>query len=225
MPKVLYNTEADWLGIYRIRIRDISHPLNGQTVGYGRVWAQRSTGPYDDDLTEFNNRVANLVRLFSIQTTDRILVQGCGLGFLIEAFKDAGFLECFGLDNSSYISSIRAVEANANSVIVEQDIRGGGLMRAQLQTQTGGNSFTWVITESVLESYEDLELSELLDDAESVLNPTKDEANIIHMVMSVKDPAQPDRSIGPQFNQKTLAEWKAVRPAHSWVDYVRWEVG
>ncbi len=225
MPRVTYNDEADWRGVYEIKIRDHTHPLNGQKITYGRLWAQRCEEPSDDGLTRFNTRVTNLVSLFSIQPADRIIVQGCGLGFLIEAFKSAGFPNCFGLDNSPHVSSLRSEHAQAETVLIERDINGGPPMRAQLAIQTGGDTFDWVITESVVESYEDAELAELMDSAEEVLDPAHNEDHIIHMVMVVRDPTRPDKSIGPQFNQKTLAGWKAIRPAHSWVDYVGWEVG
>lgn len=225
MPRVPYVTEADWLNVYEIRIRDHTHPQDGQTFGYGRVWAGRCENPLDDNLTRFDERVANLTQLFPIQAADRILIQGCGLGFLIESFKAAGFSECFGLDNSDHVSFLRPTQASADTVLVERSIDGGQPMRSQLQIATGGQTFAWVITESVMESYEDAELSALIDETETVLAGGLDESQIIHMVMPVQDPANPDRSIGPIFNQKTLAEWKAIRPGHSWVDYVRWEVG
>ena len=225
MPKVVYETDADWLAVYECRIRDHTDPLNGTKVGYGRKWAGRCEGPMDDDLTRFDARVANLTALFPIQATDRILIQGCGFGYLIEAFKAAGFSECFGLDDSTHVSNLRSTESNADTVFVERSIDGGPPMRAQLNIQTGGNTFAWVITESVMESYEDAEMSDLIDETETVLEGGLDEDQIIHMVMSVQDPAKPDRSIGPIFNQKTLAEWKAIRPGHSWVDIVTWEVG
>ena len=220
MPRVTYDNEADWLKVYKIRIRDASHPQHQQKIGYSRLAMARMTGPYDDDLTEFNNRVVGLTSNFSIQTTDRILVGGCGLGFLIEAFKDAGYTECFGIDNSSHVASKRGVETRGDIVFVEDDIKGGGgRIKAAFRRDTGDDIFQWVISESVLESYEDAELGQLLDAAESVLDPTKPHSNIIHMVLTIES------QVDPMFNQKTLAEWKAVRSTHSWFDYVRGVVG
>lgn len=225
MPKVNFKTESDWLEVYREQIRDVSHPQNGQWVGYGRLWAQRSMGPYDDELTRFNVRVAGLTSNFPIQKADRILIQGCGLGFIIEAFKSASYPNAFGIDNSPFVASKRAVEAHVDTIFIEDDVKGGAAVKTSLRNGTGDDIFDWVISESMLESYEDAELKDLLDAAEAVLDPTKPLTNIIHMVMSVQDPAKPDQSIGPQFNQKTLAEWVAMEPDHSWYDYVRGVVG
>lgn len=219
MPKVVYDTEADWDAVYQVRIRDASHPQHQQKIGYSRLAMARMTEPYDDELTEFNNRVEGLTSNFAIQATDRILVAGCGLGFIIEAFKSAGFPNTFGIDNSAHVASKRGVEADSGTVFIEDDIKGGGRVKAALRRDTGDDIFDWVISESVLESYEDAEIGQLLDAAEVVLNPVKPKTNIIHMVLTVES------QVDPMFNQKTLTEWVAVRNTHSWFDYVRGEVG
>jgi 2-polyprenyl-3-methyl-5-hydroxy-6-metoxy-1,4-benzoquinol methylase len=177
------------------------------------------TGPYDDNLTEFNNRVAGLVRNFSIRSSDRILVEGCGLGFIIEAFKSAGYPNCFGIENSPHVVAIKDTEADLNTVVVESDTRGGEALKTELTSKTGDSSFDWVITESLLESYDDADLNGLLEAAEEALAKTKPNTNIIHMVLTT------EAQVDPMFNQKSLAEWVAVRSTHSWYDYVRREVG
>jgi len=226
MPKVTYNNAAQWRDVYEIRIRDHNHSLNGQKVGYGRTWAQRCENPLDDNLTRFNRRVTQLTTLFPILTGDRIIVGGCGFGYLVEAFKDAGYANCWGIDNSNFVKNNKAVEARGDIIIIGEKFKVAAQLSTKLNSETGANNFKWVITESLLESYDDgAEMTEILDMAESGLTGGEPLTNIIHMVMSVQDPANPDRSISPIFNQKTLAQWKTVRPAHSWVDYVRWEVG
>jgi len=89
MPRKSWVTEQDWLDAYWTRIRDHTHPQDGQTVGYGRLWAGRCEDPFNDDLTRFDNRVEKLTTLFAIGAADRILIGGCGFGFLIDAFHDA----------------------------------------------------------------------------------------------------------------------------------------
>lgn len=228
MPRKTWNTQADWdarpHGV-SCRIRDPQHPLFGQRVGYGRVWAQRFKGPYDDNLTEFNDMRDGILGAFPIQTTDRILIAGCGFGFLVEAFHDAGFTETFGLDSSDHIDSNRATETRGDVIFIKDDMRGGGRVLAAFRRETGDDIFDWIISQLVLESYEDAEMTDLLDAAEVVLNPSQPTTNIIHAVMCVLDPSRPDRSIDPLYNQKTLAEWKAIRPTHSFLCYPTWEVG
>jgi len=218
MPRKLWNTQADWDAAYMIRIRDPSHPNHRQKFGYGRLAMARSKGPYDDNMTEFIDRVAKLTELFPIVATDRILIPGCGLGYIIEEFKNAGFLNCWGIDNSAHAAAKRGVEASGDTIFVEDDIRGGGRIKAALRRETGDDIFQWVISESVMESYEDNEMDQLLDAAEAVIDPAKSLTNIVHMVLAMP-------LVDPMFNQKTIAEWKAIRSTHSWVDYIRWVVG
>lgn len=229
MPRKVWDTEADWRAAYEIKIRDPQHPLFGQKIGYGRLWAGRVDGPYDDELTRFNRRVSRLATdsdaLFAINATDRILIGGCGLGFLMDAFHDAGFPNVWGIDNSPHVASRRPSESRGTTLFVQNDFRGGGQARAQLRILTGDDVFKWIITECVLESYEDIEIPALLDASEVVLDPVESPGNIIHLVQSVGDPTNPDRSISPVFQQKTLTEWKAIRTSHSWVDTVGFEVG
>ena len=80
---------------------------------------------------------------------------------------------------------------------------------------TGSNQFDWIVTESVLESYDDgAEMDEILDVAELGLFDGLPLSNIIHMVY-------PLPGIGIQFNRKTMFDWRAIRDEHSWVDYTR----
>ncbi len=219
MPKVPYVTQADWDAVYLIRIRDITHPKNGQKLSYSREAMARSKGPYDDNMTEYIDRVTELTALFPIAVADRIIIGGCGFGFTVEAFIDAGFTNCWGIDDSGYIATNKAVEARGDVIIIGEKFKVTAQLSTKLNAETGANNFKWIITESILESYDDgVEMEEILDMAESGLTGGEPLTNIIHMVHVAPD-------IGPQFNQKTLAQWKAIRNTHSWVDYVGWEVG
>lgn len=217
MPRVPYVTQADWDAVFLIRIRDASHPQHQQKISYGRLAAGRMTGPYDDDLTEFTTRVASLTRLFGIQAVDRIMVAGCGLGYLLEAFKAAGCANCWGLDDSAYVDTSKTGESDdPDAIMSNADIKNVGQLTDDLIQETGGSDFTWVISESVLEGYDDgLEMASVLDNLEVLLEKNKSKLNIIHMIVTI------EASVDPMFNQKTLAAWKAVRPTHSWLDYVR----
>ncbi len=218
MAKITYNTQAEYDGVYRIRMRDPAHPKFGQKLSYTREAMARSKGPYDDNMTAYQERFDNLTALFPLATADRIIVAGCGLGFTLEPFIDAGFTNIWGIDNSPYINGIKATEARGDVEIIDEQFTNSGSLNAALIATTGGNNFKWVITESVLESYDDgAEMDEILDVAEIGLTNGEPLDQIIHMVY-------PTPGVGLQFNLHTLAEWKAIRPAHSFVDYVRWIV-
>lgn len=218
MALVTYDTQAEYDGVYKIRIRDPAHAKFGQKLSYTREAMARSKGPYDDNMTAYQERFDNLTALFSMATGDRIIFAGCGLGFTIEPFIDAGFTEIWGLDSSSYIDSVKATESRGDVEIIDEEFKNSGQLNAKLIAVTGANNFKWIITESVLESYEDgSEMDEILDAAEVGLTNGEPLDQIIHMVY-------PPPGVGLQFNQNSLAEWKALRPAHSFVDYVRWIV-
>jgi len=225
MPRKVWDTEQDWLDAYEIRIRDHTHPLNGQKIGYGRTWAQRVEGPLDDNLTRFDTRVVKLTTLFAIGAADRILIGGCGFGFLIDAFHDAGFPNTWGIDNSGHIATNRPTESRGSTLFVQDDFSGIGRVRNQLRTLTGDDIFNWVISEGLVESYEDSELAFFRDTAETLLDPAESKLNIINLVYAVIDPTSPERSLDSVYNQKTIAEWKALEPLHSWVNLLNWEVG
>lgn len=225
--RVIWDAEADWTQFYRVRVRTEGHPLYGQTVTYGREWAAVCEEPGRAGLTRFERRRDHLVAL-GIVPSDRVLVVGSGFGFLVDAFHDAGYANVWGLDSSSHVDANRT-EIRGDTVVVSDDIRGGGRMRAALRSATGDDEFDWIVTESVVESYDDADVQVLCNVCEGGLTGT-DRSRIVHLVMDVltdvdtgeaREPR--DRWIDPAFNQKTLAEWNALRPDHTWMSYVTWE--
>ena len=229
MPRKAWVTEQDFLDAYSVRIRDPAHPQFGQRVGYGRVWAQRVEGPYDDNLTRFINRSGILRTVFNIKPAHRVLIGGCGFGFLVDAFHDLGIANCWGVDDSAFITGGRGTYTRVTTDFVEDSYEGVTRVTDKMNTQTGGQTFQWVITESLLESYEDGEIPALLDASEVFLDGAFGNANIIHLVQSVtgfvSSAGDADKSIDPIYNQKTISEWKAIRPSHSWMDIATFEVG
>lgn len=210
MPLKAWETEQDFRDAYEILIGDPHHPQHGETITYGRLFAQRVMGPRDDDLTFHNLRVHRLTEKFPMGKSDRILVVGCGFGFLIDAFHDAGFLNVWGIDNSPYIQTNRGTESRDTTGFVDSDIRGPEV-RAKLKDLTGDWIFNWIVTESVMECYEDQEMGSLLDAVEVTLDADNGLRNIIHLVPVN---LQPDSV----FNVKTISEWREVRVGHSWMD-------
>jgi len=215
VPLVTYDTQAEYDGVYKIRIRDPAHPKFGQKLSYTREAMARSKGPYDDTMTEYIDRFNVLTSLFSIGLTDRIIIAGSGLGFTLEPFLDAGYTNIWGLDSSTYINTIKATDARGDVIIIDEDFKNSGQLNAKLIAVTGANNFKWVITESVLESYADgAEMDDILNTAEVGLTNGEPLNQIIHMVYPIPE-------IGQQFNRKTMLDWRAMANEHSWVDYTR----
>lgn len=228
MPRVVWNTQADFDNWYNVRVRNPAHPQFGQRVGYGRIYAEvfRDPGALGV-LSEYEHR-ANLIEQSApapgLVATDRILIVGCGFGYLIEALKDRGYPLTFGIDSSSDIESRKGVEARGDVVLVSEDMNGTGRTKNQLRQNTGDDEFDWIVTETMLESYDDAEIQTILNVIEGGLYAQHSFDHALHLVMDVRDPARPDDSIDPAFNQKTLAEWNAMRPAHTWISISSGEV-
>lgn len=169
---------------------------------------------------------AQLVESFNIQTTDRVLIAGAAYGWTIEAAHDAGFPNVWGIDSSSYIQANAPTHSRGDVLMVRDDFTGGGRVRAALRSLTGDDVFQWVISESVLESYNDNEIPALLNAAESVKATGVGLDHCVHMVHCLDETVDPPgRNQDPVFNWKTLAAWNALRPSHSWVRVNNgWEV-
>lgn len=202
--------------MYQIRIRDPEHPKFGQYEGYTRLGMSRAMGPHDDELTFFHNRRDHLLELFDIQPSDRILVIGAGFGFLIESFKDAGFQNIWGVDSSPYISKKKATEARGDVLLISDDVRGVGRVKQALKALTGDDRFNWVISESVVESYDAAEIRDLLLACRQYLHPQEPEDHVVHLVHT-------DPMVEPLVN-RTIAECNEIEPKHSWVSLIDWEV-
>lgn len=214
MPRVSWDTEADWNAHYRVW-----DATQGVHVGYERQAMYAF----------FPRRWALIEQHFpAIATTDRILVGGCGFGWLIEAAHAAGYPNVWGIDYSTHIQTNRGTQSDGSVLFVEDDITGGGRIKAALRSLTGDDIFNWIITESVLEGYDDAEMPQMLAAAESVLDSAEPTTNILHLVH-----ATPHGTFGsqygldPVFNVKSIDEWKAIEPTHTWVNIIssaEWEV-
>lgn len=210
MPRVSWDTEAQWQSHYW-------RWIDGVQTFYSRAMYD-----YGGSMPKYERNRDLLISTLGITTTDRILIAGCGFGFLIEAFHKAGYSNCWGIDYSAHIASNRATESDGTVLFVENDIRGGGQVRNALRQMSGlgpQDGYHYVISENMLESYDlGTEMEQLLDAAESVLQSGEPLSNVAHLVQAVRNPSDPDRSIDPAFLQLTLAEWNAIRPAHTWID-------
>lgn len=191
---------------------DWSDPTAWETWYQGAGHPPGYTRASHGGIEAYEQRLDLLEAHFTIPATARILIAGCGFGFLIEAFHRRGYPNVWGIDSSSDIAARRGTEAVGSVLWVEDDIRGGGQVRNALRQMSGaqGNQdFDWVISEFVLESYSDAELPALYSAAEFVCDGPN--SQIVHMV------DEPPFTPAGVFNEKTLAEWKATEPSHSFL--------
>ena len=215
---------------YSTRDGDPKSSTFGKRLGYSRkfyredwVFATEVDRLVNGPL--FNLRVQVTPHPFSFNTSDRIIVLGCGFGFLVEEFKKLNYLNCWGVDNSAHIHA-NLQEKDPDVVIINEDMAGSRITRA-LQQQTGRATFDWVITERVFESFDlDSSLMRLIDAAEGMLATAhvNSKGRIIHLLDT-------HAHTNPVMSRNTIDVWRAQRPIHSWISmgstdqlYGDWEV-
>ncbi len=211
-----FNDEKQWWDIYEIRVRNPNHPLFGQKVTYGRAYAQMVKHPQNMYISYFFDEVEQLIRHFSIKKEDRVLVLGCGFGYLVEAFIDFKFQKVWGVDNSTWIHAHRATESREDVPIINIDASDSGIY-AKLTEETGDPLFDWVIDEHILEGYMDGQHEKII----AAMNTLTDKpSKVIHMVQPISEGKTGD----PSMNWKTLDEWAAIYPNNRWIAPGRDEV-
>jgi hypothetical protein len=217
MPTIGPNGEP----FYLTRDGDPQSPTFGKYIGYsdkqqeGRDHAGRVSALVNGPL--YSGGVPIDPHPFTFGATDRILIAGCGLGHLIQAFKDAGFPNTYGIDFSSEITSRRGIgEGPSGIVLVSEDIRSGNQARQALQAATGDSEFDWLISEAVMESYDGTELDQMLNAApvalyKSLTPPQGSERwRCIHLVYT-------NTNLAPAFLVQDIDAWAAAAPEQSWV--------
>ncbi len=210
-----WNDPTLWAALYRNQDND------GSFIGYSRRYAEIQDGNRTNVAHgAFDARWANLVREFDILTSERVLIVGCAYGYLIEAANDAGFANVWGIEASTYIIGNRGDETRGNVLFVEDDIRGGAAVHTKLTTLTGFAEFDWVISEDVAPGYTTVEYVDVMDAMEGVLDPDSRANQVIHLMTILV----PGKSGDSSQTWLTLAEWNALRPAHTWVHMRTFEV-
>ncbi len=228
MPLVDWSIEATWQQAYRVPIRDQAHPLFGQSVTYGRMLANRYENPYADDLAHYKKRAQFLINHIQPFYTpgDRALIVGCGYGYLLEALKIKGIPNVWGIDLSSYLEVHHNDVADPLTGMAERH-PGSGIVweaaqdldknrvRNKLVTMTGDWHFDWIVTEEVVESLTNSELTTLANAMETVLSSGLSLKRIINVVADHKEgmrhnPALPMRWL-------SMDAWVALAPQYTWV--------
>lgn len=151
-------------------------------------------------------------------TAARVAVVGCGFGWLLDHLVAAGAAEVVGIDPSPHIAAHKATDSTDPSRIVAATV-GVDNVRSVLQAAGFSRTYTVVIDEDAASSHADAELSAFFDGCEQLLQGGQ-LARIIHLVT----PRVPESIQDSAINWKTLAEWKALRPAHTWINILTGEI-
>lgn len=239
MPRVDWNGKAAWDQYYR--------------KGAEGLWGHPNTRPevklhYHKAVREvrIGQRAAALGLHFGPAAYNkRILIVGGAFGWLAEALLTEGFLTVGVTDTSSYVQAEKdnteetELRAEITSVGLDPDTDRGALILsthlrgprrgsidiidADILTPAGrttvrqamGNPQV-VVTETVLESLEDNEAITLSEAAHAFPG----QVEVVHVVYTLA----PDGGQNPVFNWKTLADWKMLIPADTFVDASTYEV-
>jgi 2-polyprenyl-3-methyl-5-hydroxy-6-metoxy-1,4-benzoquinol methylase len=208
-----YDLESSWRRTYGLSVRSPGHRLDGQAVTYSRAYAQMMEAPERPQELTYHLRVAAaLASLLRIAAADRILVAGCGFGFLVEAMAALGQPNCWGVDSSAWIESGLAEEAGGGVSVTVADFLDPSLP-AIMAGVAGPGGFDWILSEHLLEAAEEAVIPSLLDSAEGLLSDGRPLAAAAHLVQVV----DADRRGEPDMTWKSAQGWKALRPSHTWV--------
>lgn len=152
----------------------------------------------------FKERAVKIVDKISLPVGSKVLVVGCALGYLMEELQKLG-MECYGIDNSTYIRSVKAKE-KATFEISDVSIISDRFM-IEMNREVKVTQFDCIITEDVLPSHS--AWTSIFTNCESVFKPGLNKNRIVHLV---------EANAATGFTSKTLPQWKALKSDHTWLD-------
>ncbi len=171
----------------------------------------------------FNTR-KNWLTGYGLDNNADVLVVGSGFGFLLEFLLDAG-IECWGIEPGSWFwDPANDGEWRADvKVRTVNDWIGSGTEQAALEALPGTPNrakFTWIIDEDCATMHSDAELPAFIAACEDRLQGNA-RGRIVHIVTPLRVETGPGNQA---VNWKLMADWKAVAPAHTWVNTLTGEV-
>ncbi len=192
--------DAYWKYFYRIRGCGASH---ARTCKCTDTYISYSRNFFDTN-EMFRERATKVVNAISLPAGSSVLVVGCALGYLMDELKKLG-MNCYGIDNSQYIKSIKNKE-KVNFDIADISIISTRLL-TEFQREVGVTQFDCIITEDVLPSHNSWD--NIFTNCETLIKPDKPKTNIVHIV---------ETNAAGTFISKTLNQWKQLKPTHTWLN-------
>lgn len=180
---------------------------------YGRAF-------FDVDLLRdrFTNRASGVVSR-GVLTNHSVLVVGSGFGYEMEALIAAGVTDVWGIEPGPYFwDPANLTEwAPGMQVRTANDWVGSGTevgALAALPGVGGQARFNWILDADAAPAHTDAELPAFIAGLEARLQGNA-RSRIVHLVS-----ASLTTGFGGDSSQnwKTLADWQAVAPDHSWVN-------
>lgn len=204
----MWNLQSTWEALYQLRGGSYNRTTMAKVVREGN--------------NLYDIRVQNLLRLGLLAGNEKVIVVGCGFGFIIEALMTEGF-DVWGFDISTYIAA--SVEENTNSDVAarftQADILDPNISQIVRQLVTG--QMDVCLTEDVLTVIDPVDYATFFTNCENI---HKNGNRNIHFVTDafveggVKRPI-PQDWIDHNMQWRTLDEWAAIVPVGHFIVSVR----
>ncbi len=211
-----FMTEPIARSLYR-RMEPQTHPVGGPVTDPvpPLTYGSQFFGDYVDKL--FANRAGGFKTLGMLNNAS-VLVVGSAFGYLMEALIDAGIADVYGVDPGGWIWDAANVDEWAPGMAerTANDWVGSGTEQAVLAALPGapnGEKFSWVVDEDATPAHTDVELPTFYAGLEDRLKGGA-LGRIIHLVSPLVVEHGPGDT---SQNWKTMAEWEATAPSHTWV--------
>lgn len=223
MPTVY--TETIWRSLYSIPLPIVGGVPVGPPLTYGRDFEYldridpQTLTPVVGSTSRRHSRRKDSLLSAGLLNNASIVCIGTAFGFLIETLLDAGIVDVYGIEPSPYVwANTSEIRADVLPRIVDATV--GVDSTTAIRTLLGAAGMSnpqradWIVDEDAISSMnDDAEIGAFLDGCEGLLQGNA-RGRIVHLVTPVASTGPGDSSI----NWKTLAEWEAYRPSHTWID-------
>jgi len=150
----------------------------------------------------------------------RVLCVGAAFGFLMEELLDFGITDVWGIEPSPYVwanTSEMRPDVQPRIVNATVGVDSTSLVQGLLSAAGMTNPLRadWIVDEDAISSMNnDAEIHAFLDGCEGLLQGNA-RSRIVHLVTPATQPGMVGDSA---LLWKTLDEWSAYRPDHTWID-------
>jgi cyclopropane fatty-acyl-phospholipid synthase-like methyltransferase len=138
------------------------------------------------------------------QSAGKILIAGCGWGYLVEELLTQGY-DVWGCDASAYAvgkaQEVLTAPAAARVILADCLVRSQMTALRGTAGLTGNQRFSTVITEDMLPVLTNAEVTTVLTELRRIA-----QLNLFHIITCSDVPAERE----PTLNWKTQAEWQAI---------------
>ena len=232
MPLISLDTKADWDSFYAIGAEPWGHPGTREevTLNYHRSVL----------LPIVRNHAKNLAVAMGLVRTDRLIIVGCGFGWILEAFEQLA-VQAVGTQVSSYIqgfkfeneddditAAINAVGLALNTIdglLIYTHHRGNGESRAKKGADVMDEALDTTASQNAVKNAAGGPNAIILSYDGWINTLTDAEATDLSAGMHGTEPRRVYHHVYHNFgNDKTLTEWKNLLPNDFFIEHGTWIV-